>query len=87
MANGVRGGEIVCKRGLRQGDPLSPLIFVFVADSLHHMIARCRKEGLLKGLGCRDESYVVINLQYVDDTLLFGKESLPQAMILKWELM
>ena len=43
-----------------------PPIFVFVADGLHYMIVRGRKEGLLKDLGCRDEANVVINLQYAD---------------------
>ena len=36
---------------------------------------------------CRDEANIVINLQYAGDTLLFGKENLPQTMILKWVLM
>ena len=60
-------------RDLRQGDPLSHLIFVLVADGLNHMINKCRGKGLLKGLGCQDEANTVINEQYVDDTLIFGK--------------
>lgn len=32
LANGELGKEIVCKRGLRQGDPQSPLLFILVAE-------------------------------------------------------
>jgi len=47
------------------------------------MIAKWRKEGMLKGLGCRDEANGVTNLQYADGTLLFGIVNLPQALVLK----
>ena len=82
LLNGIQGRQIYYKRGLRQGDSLYPLIFVLVANVLQHMIATCREEGLIKGLGCQDD----INLQHADDTLIFRKKSLSQAMILKWIL-
>ena len=71
------------KGGLRQGDPLFPLNFVLIADGLNHMIAKCRKQGMLKGLGCRDKANGVAYFQYADDTLLFGIVSLPQTLVLK----
>jgi len=61
-------------------------IFVLAANGVHHIIIKYCKEGLIKGLGCRDNTYSMINLHYADDTLLFGKEYLPQVMILKWIL-
>ena len=57
-----------------------------MADGLHHMISICKKEDLLKGLGCWDDANAVINLQYADDTLIFGQESIPQSVVLKWVL-
>jgi len=50
------------------------------------MIIKCREAGLIKRLGCRDKSNVIINLQYADDTVLFEKDFVSQEMVLKWIL-
>ena len=84
--NEIQGLNISCTRGLRQRDPLSSLIFMPVANGLHLMIAKCRKEGLINELGCRDYTNSVINLHYADASLIFEKECMTQAMILKWIL-
>ena len=84
MVNITLGREILCKRGLKHGDPLSPQIFVILANWLNHTITRCHKEGIIKGLGYRDESIAVIYLHYAGGTLIFGRECLPEAMIFKW---
>ena len=87
LVNGTQEKEISYKRGLRQGDPISSLIFLLVTGGLHHMIAIGRAEGLLKGFGCRDDMSAIVNLQYADVTFIFGKESVPQVMVLKWVLL
>ena len=76
LLNGTQVLEISCKRGLQHSDPLSLLIFVIVANGLHHMIAKHRERGLIKGLECRDESNVVVNLHNADDTLIIGNKYL-----------
>jgi len=46
LLNGVPGKHFHCKRGVRQGDPLSPLLFVLAADLLQCIINRGHRDGL-----------------------------------------
>lgn len=48
LLNGVPGKTIHCKRGVRQWDPLSPLLFVLAADFLLSMINKAKAMGLLQ---------------------------------------
>lgn len=68
VLNGVPGKWIQCKRGLRQGDPLSPYLFIIVADLLQQMINRPCANGLLQHPLVDNLPCPV--LQYVDDTLI-----------------
>lgn len=45
--NGWMGKEIKCKGGLREGDPLSPLLFTLVADGLNTIIVKAKEAGLV----------------------------------------
>ena len=51
LVNGKPGRIILSKRGLRLGDPLSPLLFVLAADSFTKMLNLVDSKGLLMGLG------------------------------------
>ena len=46
LLNGVPGKHFQCRRGVRQGDPLSPLLFVLATDLLQCIINRGHSEGL-----------------------------------------
>jgi hypothetical protein len=47
LLNGVPGKTFHCRRGVRQGDPLSPLLFVLAADLLQTVINNAKDQGLL----------------------------------------
>ena len=70
LLNGTPGRQFFCKCGVRQGDPLSPLIFVLAADLLQAAINDAFAHGQinLPFPSPHQKEYPVI--QYADDTIL-----------------
>jgi hypothetical protein len=58
-------------KGLRQGGPLSPLLFNLVADVFTRILIRAARRGHITDLLNSLHPEGIINLQYADDTLLF----------------
>lgn len=69
LVNGSPNGFFSSSRGLRQGDPLSPLLFVFVMEALSRMISTVVSGGLLEGFIVGNASFS--HLLFADDTLVF----------------
>lgn len=71
MVNGEPHGMIHPSRGLRQGDPLSPYLFLLCAEGFHALIQQVENSGRLQGVSLCREGPKVSNLLFVDDSLLF----------------
>lgn len=84
--NDVNSDYFVAGRGVRQGDPASPIFFNLVADVLTRMLIKAANHNLINGLLLGFNRTGVISMQYADDTLLFLKNDLEQVMNLKWLL-
>jgi hypothetical protein len=69
--NGILLEAFAPTRGLRQGDPLSPFLFLFVADGLSTLLKReVEVNGISPIKVCR-RAPGVSHLLFADDTLLF----------------
>ena len=66
LQNGHMTEYFSLQRGCRQGDPISPYIFILCAEVLSHMI---RKHNGIKGIVLNDKEYKLS--QYADDTQVF----------------
>jgi hypothetical protein len=77
------GNYFQTKKGLRQGDPLSPILFNIVADMLAIMIERAKSDGLFEGVIPHLVDGGLSILQYADDTILFMEHDLESAKNLK----
>jgi len=82
LLNGVPSKVFNCKRGVRQGDPLSPLLFVLAAEILQYIINGLKDKGVLK-LPILQPGTDLPIVQYVDDTLLIMQADARQLFCLK----
>lgn len=78
LLNGTPGDHIRHMRGLRQGDPLSPMLFIIIMDVLSSLFKEVERCGLLQSLdNDKIKSRILV---YADDVVLFIK---PQDLELR----
>lgn len=73
--NGTVNGYFKGKRGLRQGDPLSPYLFVIAMNCLSHMLNKVAEQNRL-GFHAKCSKTKLTHLSFADDLLIFTDESI-----------
>lgn len=73
--NGYHGDWFCPSRGLRQGDLLSPYLFLICAEGLSAIINDAKNKGRMVGATIGRERFAVNHLFFADDCLLFGDAS------------
>ncbi|GKE22393.1 putative RNA-directed DNA polymerase, eukaryota, reverse transcriptase zinc-binding domain protein, partial [Tanacetum coccineum] len=75
LVNGSPTNEFEIFRGLRQGDPLSPFLFILVMEVLHAITRKSVGLGLFKGASVGQGNLNISHLMYVDDVIFMGEWS------------
>jgi hypothetical protein len=83
MVNGVPSQPFSPSRGIHQGDPLSPFLFVIMAEGLGRYIKASIEDGSLQGLPLHGLQPAASHSQFVDDTLLMNTPTTQEAIKLK----
>jgi hypothetical protein len=73
LVNGSPTKEISIKRGLKQGDPLAPLLFLLVAEGLGAIMRKAVEVNRFKPFLVGRGNMPISILQYADDTLCIGE--------------
>jgi hypothetical protein len=79
LVNGVPSKPFSPSRGICQGDPLSPFLFILLAEGLGRYIKASVLEGSLKGLPLHNLQPAPSHSQFVDDTLLLNSPMAQEA--------
>jgi hypothetical protein len=83
LINGSPSEEINIQRGLKQGDPLAPFLFLLVAEGLGGLMKRAVDLGSFQGFRVGSGDVSISHLQYADDTLCVGVASIDNLWTLK----
>jgi len=83
LVNGSPTKEFKPKRGLKQGDPMTPFLFLIVAEGLSGLVREAKKANLLKSVEMDIHRVQVDLLQFADDTLFFCKPSYHKVLAIK----
>nr|GEW77067.1 zinc finger, CCHC-type [Tanacetum cinerariifolium] len=72
LVNGSPTKEFQFHRGLKQGDPLAPYLFIIIMESLHLSFSRVIEAGIFTGIKI-DSSTTLSRLFYADDAVFISE--------------
>ena len=75
MVNGSPTKEFDLSKGLRQGDPMSPFLFILAMEGLHAMVKKADLMGLFKSASIGHGNVKVSHLLYADEAIFIGEWS------------
>jgi hypothetical protein len=73
LVNGKPVGNIRPSRGIRQGDPISPYLFLLCAEAFSALLNRAERKGVITGVPTSFKSPRLNHLFFADDSMLFCK--------------
>ncbi|KAG7558509.1 Reverse transcriptase domain [Arabidopsis thaliana x Arabidopsis arenosa] len=82
LLNGTAQGIVNPQRGLRQGDPLSPYVFILCSEVLSGLCTKAQRENKLTGVKVGKKSPRLNHLLFADDTMFFCKSDAKECATL-----
>lgn len=79
LLNGSPGPNFSTSRGLRQGDPLSPYLFLICMEVLYRLLVKATEENKISGIKINKNAPSTSHLFFADDCFLFTKADLGEA--------
>ncbi|XP_071689123.1 uncharacterized mitochondrial protein AtMg01250-like [Rutidosis leptorrhynchoides] len=73
LVNGSPTTEFKSEKSVRQGEPISSLLFIIAAEGLNMMVKKAIDLESIKGVKVGRNGVFVSHLQYADDMILFGE--------------
>jgi len=83
FVNGSLTEEFKPKWGLRQGDPLTPFLFLIVVEGLIGLVREAKRFNAFSGVVVGNGSVKVDLLQFADDMLFFCEPSYQNVLVVK----
>lgn len=82
LVNGSPTKEFAMEKGIRQGDPLSPFLFIIAAAGLNLLFQKAKDAGLIKGVQF-NQNFSLTHLQFVDDTIVVSNGEVAEVENIK----
>nr|XP_025651861.1 uncharacterized protein LOC112747868 [Arachis hypogaea] len=79
--NGILSRSFVPQRGLRQGDPLSPYLFIIAAEVFTILMDKAKEEGRISGVRIAPTASAISHLLFANDCIIFSKDSEEEVLI------
>jgi hypothetical protein len=76
--NGRPHDTITLSKGIRQGDPLSPNLFILFVEGLGHLLSNAENSGEIMGLAIYNRGKRLYHLIFADDSLLFCRANITE---------
>ncbi|KAA3480252.1 reverse transcriptase [Gossypium australe] len=83
IVNGLASESFLPFRGLRQGDPLSPFLFLFCGEGLSSLMRLANAGNRIKGVKASRNGPTITHLLFADDCILFAEATDTGAISLK----